>query len=73
MNQLIFNRNRSFALVLALISGVFGWYSTILFTNPFDSNKLPNPSKNQLYGLLFGIFIGLCIWFKKCLTIIPYI
>lgn len=66
-----FNRNRFLALLLMLISGVFGWYSLILLTNPCDKLSYPRPTKNQIYGLLFGIIIGLQLWIQKCFTIIP--
>jgi|SaaInlV_165m_DNA_3_1040750.scaffolds.fasta_scaffold86855_2 hypothetical protein len=70
MNK-VFNRNRILALFLMLTSGILGWYSLILLTNYCDGVNYPKPTKNQVYGLLFGFVIGLQVWMQRCYTIIP--
>ena len=35
-----FNKNRYIALVIMIISGMLGWYSTILLTNEYEEQYL---------------------------------
>tara|TARA_B100001142_G_C14318627_1_gene649518 strand:+ start:1515 stop:1751 length:237 start_codon:yes stop_codon:yes gene_type:complete len=63
-----FNKNRYIALVIMIISGMLGWYSTILLTNEYEE-KLPTPDENQLFALVFGILLSFLYWFKQCYNI----
>ena len=53
----VFNRNRYLSLVIMIIGGILGWYSTILMTNEVAEN-LPIPDKNQLIGVSIGIVLS---------------
>ena len=64
----VFNRNRYLSLVIMIIGGILGWYSTILMTNEVAEN-LPIPDKNQLIGVSIGIVFSFLYWLKKCYTI----
>ena len=64
----VFNRNRYLSLVIMIIGGILGWYSTILMTNEVVEN-LPIPDKNQLIGVSIGIVLSFLYWLKKCYTI----
>lgn len=64
----VFNKNRYLSLVIMIIGGILGWYSTILMTNEVADN-LPIPDKNQLIGVSIGIVLSFLYWLKKCYTI----
>ncbi len=64
----VVNKNRYFSLVIMIIGGILGWYSTILMTNEVTDN-LPIPDKNQLVGVSIGIVLSILYWLKKCYTI----
>ncbi len=68
MVDTVFNRNRYFALVIMIISGILGWYSTILMTNNIEC-KLPIPDNNQIIGVVIGILISIFYWINRCYTI----
>ena len=64
----VVNKNRYLSLVIMIIGGILGWYSTILMTNEVSEN-LPIPDKNQLIGVSIGIVLNFLYWLKKCYTI----
>ena len=64
----VVNKNRYLSLVIMIIGGILGWYSTILMTNEVVEN-LPIPDKNQLIGVSIGIVLSFLYWLKKCYTI----
>ena len=64
----VVNKNRYLSLVIMIIGGILGWYSTILMTNEVADN-LPIPDKNQLIGVSIGIVLSFLYWLKKCYTI----
>ena len=66
----IFNTNRLIALFLMFITGIIGWYSLILLTDPVKGSIVPDAY--QWTGLGFTIIIGILVWVKKCLTVKPY-
>ncbi len=63
-----FNRNRYIALIIMIIGGILGWYSTILLTNEYEE-QLPTPDENQIFALVFGILLSSLYWLKKCYNI----
>jgi uncharacterized membrane-anchored protein len=63
-----FNKNRYIALVIMIIGGILGWYSTILMTNEI-SDKLPEPDSNQIFAVIIGIILSMLYWLKQCYNI----
>ena len=63
-----FNKNRYIALIIMIIGGILGWYSTILMTNKIEDN-LPRPDENQLFAVLIGIGLSILYWLKQCYNI----
>jgi hypothetical protein len=63
-----FNRNRYIALVIMIIGGILGWYSTILMTNE-STDDLPKPDSNQIFAIFIGIILSILYWLKKCYNI----
>ena len=63
-----FNNNRYIALLIMIIGGILGWYSTILMTNKFN-NELPYPDYNQICAVFIGIILSILYWFKQCYNI----
>jgi len=63
-----FNRNRYIALIIMIIGGMLGWYSTILMTNKV-SDELPEPDSNQMCAVIIGIILSTIYWLKQCYNI----
>ena len=63
-----FNNNRYIALLIMIIGGILGWYSTILMTNEFN-NEFPLPDSNQICAVFIGIILSILYWFKQCYNI----
>lgn len=58
--------NRKICLLLSIIFGIVGWYSTILYTT---KKFLPIPDKKQYLGLILSIFLSCIYWMRTCYTI----
>lgn len=63
---MLFNKNRYFALFLAILCAAGGWYSLILMT---ETKNIPSPSNQQWYGLAITFIVTVFVWIKKCFTI----
>ena len=63
-----FNNNRYIALLIMIIGGILGWYSTILMTNEV-SVELPKPDSNQILAIIIGIILSMLYWLKQCYNI----
>ena len=63
-----FNTNRYIALIIMIIGGILGWYSTILMTNEY-TEELPIPDSNQIFAIFIGIILSTIYWLKQCYNI----
>lgn len=65
------NTNHWAALVFTVVAWVTGWYALVLVTADVKTQTVfpLEPTKSQLYGLIFSVFISVLVWLKNIYAI----
>ena len=69
--DLTLNINHYMGLVVALIGWLLGWYSLVLITADYKTERtFPKiPTSSQYYGIVFAVGIAVLSWFQRILSI----